>query len=82
MKHHDSTTFEELQQVENVWKKGTLLGRRIENFHTLWLYMLDDTYVEITFHTHFNVLLSITYFKDTELLEPYLSEIDLSSLLV
>jgi len=81
MKQHDFTTFEELEQAETAWKKGTLLAKRTENFHTMWLYLLDDHYVEITYHTHFNVLLQINSFKDTEQLEPYLAEIDLSALL-
>lgn len=81
MKQHDFTAFEELEQAETAWKNGILLGQRTENFHSMWLYLLDDNYVEITYHTHFNVLLHIKSFKDTEQLEPYLAQIDLSALL-
>ena len=37
--------------------------------------------IEVAYHTHFNVLLKITYFEDVELLEPYLAEIYLTTLL-
>ncbi|MEJ7911517.1 MAG: hypothetical protein WKF70_00075 [Chitinophagaceae bacterium] len=81
MKYHDFTTFEELEQVHAAWKKGVLLGSRTENFHTILLYELDNVYVEATYHTHFNVLLEVNSFTDMERLDPYLEQINISSVL-
>lgn len=81
MNYHHFTTLEELERADAAWKKGVLLCKRTEGFHTLWLYALDDFYIEATYHTHFNVLLEVTSFTDTDLLEPYLNELEIGSLL-
>lgn len=81
MFHHDLTPLSQLDIAETVWKEGVLLGKRTEDFHTLYLYVLDDLYIESTYHTHFNVLLNISFFTDPVRLEPYLEVIDISSLM-
>ncbi len=81
MKHHHFTALQELEQADAAWKKGVLLGTRTEDFHTIWLYQLNEEYIEVTYHTHFNVLLSVNSFTDTGRLDPYLESIDISAVL-
>jgi hypothetical protein len=80
MNHHDLTTLSQLDIAETAWKEGVLLAQRTTEFHTIYLYVLDDMYIESTYHTHFNVLLNISFFTDTTRLEPYLDAIDISGL--
>ncbi len=81
MRYHDFTTLKELDRADTAWKKGVLLAKRTEGFHSLWLYRLNDFYVEVVYHTHFNVLLSVTSFTAEERLDAYLEQIDIAGLL-
>jgi hypothetical protein len=81
MNLQELTTLSQLDIAETAWKEGVLLGKRTEDFHTIYLYVLDELYIESTYHTHFNVLLHISFFTDPARLDPYLEAIDLSSLL-
>jgi hypothetical protein len=74
------STTTEIERARSLWEKGVLLAEREEGFYTLRLYQLYDIYVEVIWHTHFNVALKVTTFSDTEKLEPYLEKISLESL--
>lgn len=80
MKYRDFNTLEEWDQADAAWNKGVLLAEREENFHTIALYQLDGFYIEVTRHTHFNVILKVRSFRDTANLEPYLKNIRIDSL--
>jgi len=75
------TTTTEIERARALWEKGVLLAERTEDFHTKKLYQLHDIYVEVIWHTHFNVALKVTTFSDTEQLDPYLETISLEGLL-
>jgi hypothetical protein len=74
-------TTTEIERARALWEKGVLLAERTEGYHKMMLYQLHDIYLEVTWHTHFNVALKVTSFSDTELLEPYLNNISLEGLL-
>jgi hypothetical protein len=74
------TTTTDIERARALWEKGVLLAERIEGFYTIKLYQLHDIYVEVVWHTHFNVALKVTTFSDTEKLEPYLESISLEGL--
>lgn len=74
------TTNIEIERARALWEKGILLAERIDGFNTRKLYQLHDIYVEVIWHTHFNVALKVVTFSDTERLEPYLDTISLDSL--
>lgn len=76
------TTTTEIERARALWEKGVLLAERAEGYHTKKLYQLHDIYVEVIWHTHFNVALKVTTFSDTESLDPYLEEISLEGLLM
>jgi hypothetical protein len=64
-----------------IWEQGVLLAERREGFHLLRLYQLEDTYIEVTLHCHFNVVLRVASFRDTAHLDPYLDAICIDALL-
>ena len=81
MTDHTYITTSEIERARSLWEKGVLLAERTEGYHTLKLYQLYDLYVEVMWHTHFNVALKVSTFTDTEHLDPYLQDISLESLL-
>ncbi len=81
MKYREFNTLTDLDRADAAWTKGVLLAERREAFHKLMLYQMDDFYIEVTNHTHFNVVLKVHSFKDPRFLKPYLDTIDISSLL-
>ncbi|ANE51583.1 hypothetical protein [Flavisolibacter tropicus] len=80
MNYRNFNTLEELEQADTAWNNGTLLAERFESFHCIQLYQLEDYYIEVTRHQHFNVILKVTSFKDTAPLEPYLKAINIDAL--
>jgi hypothetical protein len=80
MKDHQFNIMEEQQQATAIWEKGVFLAERIEGFHKFMLYQLEDFYVEVVYHTHFNVIIRVTSFSGTQFLDPYLVSINIDSL--
>lgn len=74
------TTPTEIERARALWEKAVFLASRTEGFHTLKLYQLHDIYLEVVWHTHFNVALKVTAFHGTDGLEPYLNAISLEGL--
>jgi hypothetical protein len=74
------TSTTDIERARALWEKGVLLAERTDGFYTLKLYQLHDIYVEVKWHTHFNVAMKVTTFSDTDRLEPYLETISLESL--
>lgn len=81
MNDHQFQTTEDNAQLSAIWEEGTFLTERHQGFHNIKLYQLQDCYAEVTYHSHFNVVLKVATFTETDYLEPYLKEIDISSLL-
>jgi hypothetical protein len=79
MKDHQFNYMEEQEQTTAVWEKGVYLAERIEGFHRIKLYQLEDFYVEVCYHTHFNVIIKVNSFSDMDLLDPYLQAININS---
>ena len=73
------TTTTDIERARSLWEKGVLLAERRDGFHTLKLYQLYDLYIEVVWHTHFNVALKVTTFTDTGKLDPYLENISLEN---
>ena len=81
MKDRLFKTTQEIEQSRTLWEKGTLLAERVEGHQKFMLYQLHDVYIEVIWHTHFNVILKVSSFTTTEHLEPYLDNIDISALM-
>lgn len=71
----------ETERAEVLWTKGIHLATRMSVFHTAALYQIDGFYVEIIYSEVDNKIVKTRSFESTELLEPYLIEIDISFLM-
>jgi len=71
----------EIERARALWEKGVLLAERTDSFHKMQLFQLHDVYLEVTWHIHFNVVVKVSSFTDTDQLEPYLEAISLDGLL-
>jgi hypothetical protein len=74
------TTTTDIERARALWEKGVLLGERTEGYYRMNLYQLHDVYLEVTWHIHFNVVVKVSSFTDTEHLDPYLEQISIDAL--
>ena len=80
MKDRQFKTTQEIERSRTLWERGELLAERTEGFHKFVLYQLHDVYIEVMWHTHFNVIKKVSSFTTTDHLEPYLEQINIASL--
>jgi hypothetical protein len=52
-------------------KMGELIAEREVDFNSVALFQLNDFYVELYRHQHFNVITKMKSFENTDFLEPY-----------
>ena len=71
----------EASQTDVIWEEGVFLARRTKGFYSIILFQIEGFYTEVFYHSHFNVIIKIESFSDTERLEPYLDCISLHALL-
>jgi hypothetical protein len=79
-------TLDEFSCLDETHQAGILIDRGIfiaerhyKNFD-IFLYEVDNFYVEIYHNLNFNAMQGMRCFKDADALEPYLEEIDISCL--
>ncbi|MDB5250874.1 MAG: hypothetical protein JWP27_43 [Flaviaesturariibacter sp.] len=68
-------------QQDTVKHLGVFLGERVSRDMTVLLYGLNDFYSEIFRMRGSGAIVKVRSFTDTDLLEPYLAEIDIRELL-
>ncbi len=76
------TTTPQIEQARALWEKGVLLAELKNGFYTNKLYQLQADYLEVVWHTHFNVVVKVNRFSDTDRLAPYLDTVSLEGLFV
>ena len=81
MKRDALKQLEEMKQADIIWERGALIGKRADGFYKVLLFQVDAFYAEIFYHTHFNVIIKIRTFSNTDQLEPYLKKIDITALI-
>jgi hypothetical protein len=69
------------KQLDTLERSGVLLAERDRSFYHIKLYQLENFYVEVYYHSHFNVVVNINPFTNLDCLEPYLQQIDVDALL-
>lgn len=69
------------KQLDTLEQSGVLLAERERSYYHIKLYQVDNFYVEVYYHTHFNVVVNINPFTNTDCLDPYLQKIDIEPLL-
>ena len=72
--------LEEKNQLDTVEQSGVLIAERDLPFCRVKLYQVENFYVEIYHHTHFNVVVNINSFTNTDCLNPYLEQINIEGL--
>lgn len=80
MKRHLFTTIEEVKQAHTILNSGVLVAERNDRHFKVKLYQLTSGYIEVYFHSHFNVLIKANHFSDVNYLDEYLEAIDISAL--
>ncbi len=58
---------------------GAYLGKRYKPDICIMLYQIEDFYIEVYFHQKNNNMVGIASFLNIDNLEPYLEQIDISS---
>ncbi|HEU4471504.1 MAG TPA: hypothetical protein VFR58_10490 [Flavisolibacter sp.] len=72
--------MDETKQAETLIYRGVFLAERLYKNFTIFLYQVDDFYVEVYHNLRFNVMQGMKCFVDDETLQPYLDSIDISCL--
>ena len=71
----------EKQQLDTLEETGVFIAQRQKPFYNIKLYQLESFYVELYFHTHFNVIVNVNCFSNTDCLDAYLQDIHLEDLI-
>ncbi len=70
----------ENDQFDFIEQQGVFLAERETSFYNIRLYQVNNFYVELYCHTHFNVIVRSKCFTKISLLDPYLEAIDVAAL--
>lgn len=73
--------LDEIEQADIIQETGVMIGKRKDEYHNILLFQVEGFYAEIYYHSHFNVIIKIKTFSNTNNLEPYLQAINLDDLL-
>jgi hypothetical protein len=79
----DLQEFKQLDQTAQkaiVWHCGEHIATRDTIFYTIALWQIEGFYVEVVFSQLNNKIEKLNSFYSTELLKPYLDQIDISPL--
>ena len=74
------TILNETRQAETLLERGIFLADRLYKNFSIFLYQLDDFYVEVYHNLRFDIMQGMRCFGDDEALQPYLESIDISGL--
>ena len=80
MTFHQFTNLPEDMKAKELWAQGANIGERNCVRHTLFLYQIHSFYAEVVYDNTMNDIVGLRAFNDTELLEPYLQEIEIPEL--
>jgi hypothetical protein len=80
MKLLEFNKMDAINKFDTLCRCGELLGERIYQGAKILLYQIDAFYVEVYYVTSFNKIEKMRSFSSTNLLKPYLEEIDISYL--
>ena len=79
MHFYDFIQLNETEQIEILWYNGEQIGRRKDEEHLILLYQVEGFYVEVFYHNKERVIKKYMSFECTDLLEPYLEKIDITT---
>ena len=76
----DFQLLPEPRQIDELYESGVYLGKRKEAFSIILLYQLEGFYVEVYYRKYRSHVKHLHCFESTELLDPYLEQIDVENL--
>jgi hypothetical protein len=79
---HDFKALDDFQKAAALVDDGVLIGKRNLLFYLIYLYQVEGFYVEVLYSLQAKKVHKFRAFENTELLDPYLSKIDISELQV
>jgi len=77
---YDFQLLPEQHQIEILYHSGVYIGKRKERFSIIILYQLESFYVEVVYRKYRSHIKHLHCFESTELLDPYLAQIDVENL--
>lgn len=80
MKLAEFNLLDEIGQAEALLNHGVLIAERLYKDFTIFLYQVNEFYVEVYYHNRFTMIQGFRGFASTTALEPYLEEIDITAL--
>jgi hypothetical protein len=81
MTHQEYKALRQDEQTSLLCKAGVSIAERKVGPYLIVLFQVDGFYVEVFYDKHSYQMLKLMSFYNTNLLEPYLSEIDISGFL-
>ena len=74
------THLNDARQAEALLRHGTFLTDRLYKNFSIFLYQLDNFYVEVYHNLMYDIMQGMRCFEDDDALQPYLESIDISCL--
>ena len=81
MTHKEYKALRHEEQTSLLCKTGVSIAERKVGPYLIVLFQVDGFYVEVFYDKHSYQMIKLMSFYNTTLLEPYLSDIDVSALL-
>ena len=76
----DFQLLPEARQIDELYQSAVYLGKRKQAFSIILLYQLEGFYVEVYYRKYRSHVKYLHCFESTELLDPYLEQIDVENL--
>ena len=70
----------EAEQLDVIQEDGVYIGKRWRKNFSILLYQVNDFYVEVIYSKYRCYVSNIRCFSSTDLLEPYLEQVDIEHL--
>ena len=68
------------RQAQTLLERGIFLTDRLYKNFSIFLYQLDNFYVEVYHNLRYDIMQGMRCFEDDDALQPYLESIDISCL--
>jgi len=76
----DFQLLPEARQIDELYQSAVYLGKRKQASSIILLYQLESFYVEVYYRKYRSHVRHLHCFESTELLDPYLEQIDVENL--
>ena len=80
MTMYDFQLLPEQLQIETLYRNGVYIGKQKRKLSIILLYQLESFYVEVFYRKYRSHVKHLHCFESTELLDPYLEQIDVENL--